>query len=160
MKKFILPLAILGIGLLLGAAVAIDCVRLADDARERVQLADAEVAKHETRLVKLLADAPQASPEVTDAIAEYRSARDMSERRAAYEHIVQGFQKTMMPNVDATNPLARKFMDDAAGAINRHEIAEQPFVLEKAAYRAYLGSWRGRIARRFSALARADWRAD
>lgn len=160
MKKFVLPLAILGLGLLLGAAVVADCVRLANDARERVVLADSEIAKHETRLVKLLAESPQVSPEVAAAIAAYKSAKDMKERQAGYDRIVAGFQKTMAGNFDPTNPLTRKFMDDAAGAINRHEFAEKPFEQEKAKYRAYLGSWRGQIARKFSALARADWEAE
>jgi len=160
MKKFVLPLAILGMGLLVGAAVVWDCLRLAADARQRVELADAEIAKHETRLIKLLVDAPQAPPEVTAAIMEYMSAKNLSTRLAAYDHIVAAFQKTMADHVDPNNPLARKFMDDAAGAINRREIAEQPFEQETAAYRAYLGSWRGQIARRFSALARADWKAE
>ena len=60
---------------------------------------------------------------------------------------------------DATNPLDRKFMDDTAGAINRREIAEQPYDDEMAAYRAYLGSWRGSLARFFSSTAQADWMA-
>jgi hypothetical protein len=160
MKKFILPLAILGMGLLLGAAVVADCLRLAADARQRVHLADVEIVKHDIRLVRLLAGAPQVSPEVTAAIAQYASAKGVNARLAAYDAIVAGFQKTMAGNVDPDNPLDRKFMDDTAGAINRREIAEKLFDAEWAAYRKFLGSWKGKVARRFSSQSRADWQAE
>ena len=51
--------------------------------------------------------------------------------------------------VDPTDPLARKFMDDVAGAINRREVAEGPFNVEEGAYRAYMNSVRGKVARCF-----------
>jgi hypothetical protein len=50
-------------------------------------------------------------------------------------------------------------MDDAAGAINRRQVAEKPFDAEEAAYLAYLASWRGQIAQWFSPTARADARS-
>ncbi len=64
--------------------------------------------------------------------------------------LVASYRQTMSTSVDATNPLDRKFMDDTAGAINRREVAEEPFNEESSAYEAYLHSWRGRIARLFS----------
>ena len=74
MKKLVLPLAILAMVLLLGAAVAWDCVRFAADARHRVELADEEMQKQETRLVKLLAGFAKTPPEVQSAVAAYQGA--------------------------------------------------------------------------------------
>lgn len=160
MKKLVLPLAILAMGLLIGAAVVADCLRLAADARGRVELADAEIQKHETRLMTLLAGAPQVTPEVTAAIAEYNAAGGREARRAAYDKVVASYRGTMSASVDPTNPLARKFMDDTAGAINRRDVAEKPYDVESAAYRQFLGSWRGGVARRFSSRAREDWKSE
>jgi hypothetical protein len=156
MKRNLLPLIFLAAFGLLAVAIAVDCVRLAADARARVRLADDELKKHEDRLATLLAGSPHVTPEVKSAVAAYRTAADASERHAAYDALVTSFQQTMSAAVDATNPLDRKFMDDTAGAINRRQIAEKPFEEESAAYRAYLASWRGTIAQWFSPVARAD----
>jgi hypothetical protein len=56
MKKLVIPLAIVAMLVLLSAAFAWDSVRSANNARARVMLADGEVKKQETRLVKLLSD--------------------------------------------------------------------------------------------------------
>jgi hypothetical protein len=156
MKRNLLPMMFLSAFALLAVAIAVDCVRIAGDYRERVALADAEVAKQETRLVKLLESSPQVTPEVTAAIASYRGAKDWPARHEAFETLAASFQKTMAGKLDATNPLDRKFMDDVAGATNRRQVAEKPFDVEEAAYRSYLASWRGQIAQWFSATARAD----
>ncbi|MGD9634909.1 MAG: hypothetical protein AB7G28_16975 [Pirellulales bacterium] len=156
MKRNLLPLMFLAAFALLAIAIAVDCVRIAGDYRERVSLADAEVAKQETRLAKLLEASPQVTPEVTAAIASYRGAKDVAERHEAFDALESSFQLTMAGKLDATNPLDRKFMDDATGAINRRQVAEKPFETEEAAYQAYLASWRGQIAQWFSPTARAD----
>lgn len=131
---------------LLGGAVVWDCVRLAQDARHRVSLAEEEIAKHEGRLIRLLESSPQVSPEVETAIAAYQSANELSAKRAAYEEVVAAFRKTMSGSVDATNPLDRKFMDDVAGAINRRDVAEKPYEEELAAYQSFMDSGRGAVA--------------
>jgi hypothetical protein len=156
MKRNLLPLMFLAAFALLAIAIAVDCVRLANDAQSRVALADAELIKHETRLANLLDASPQATPEVKEAVANYRSAKTWQARHEAYEALASTFQQTMSDKLDATNPLVRKFMDDTAGAINRREIAEKPFDEEQTAYQAYLASWRGAIARTFSPTARVD----
>lgn len=156
MKRYLLPLILLSAFALLAVAIVIDCVRLAGDARGRVEMADGELRKHEERLVTLLAASPQVTPQVKDAIAAFRAATDLQARHAAYKQVVASFRQTMNGAADATNPLDRKFMDDTAGAINRREVAEQPYDDEMAAYRAYLGSWRGGVARFFSSTAYAD----
>ncbi len=157
MKRYLLLLILFSAFALLAVAIVVDCVRLAGDARGRVQMADGELWKHEERLVTLLAASPQVTPQVKDAIAAYRAANDLTPRHAAYQQVVASFRQTMNAAADATNPLDRKFMDDTAGAINRREIAEQPFEDESAAYRAYLGSWRGAVGRFFSSTAQTDW---
>jgi hypothetical protein len=156
MKRYLLPLIFFAAFGLLAVAIAVDCVRLAGDARHRVRLADDELAKYEDRLATLLANSPHVTPEVKTAIAAYRTAADPPARQAAYRQLVATFQQTMSGSVDPTNPLDRKFMDETAGAINRREVAEQPFQEESAAYQQYLASWRGQIARLFSPTARAD----
>jgi hypothetical protein len=156
-KSLVVPLALLAMAALLAAAFAADCVRLAAEARERVALADAELAKHERRLAKLLGDSPRVTPEVRAAIAAHESAAEMPARHAAYERLVTSFRQTMPADADPNNPLERKFMDDVAGAINRREIAEKPFETESTAYQSFLQSRLGRVARWFSAQARADF---
>ncbi len=150
MKRNLLPLMFFAAFALLAVAIAVDCVRLARDMQQRVVLADDELGKYEDRLATLLAASPQVTPEVQQAIASYRSANSWQTRHAAYEALVSAFQQTMSDKLDATNPLDRKFMDDAAGAINRRQVAEKPFDAEEAAYQAYLHSWRGTIAQWFS----------
>lgn len=159
MKRNLLPLMFFAAFALLAIAIAVDCVRLADDARGRVLLADQELQKHEDRLAVLLAASPAATPAVKDAIANFRAADNPQARREAYETMVSTFQQTMAGQLDATNPLARKFMDDTAGAINRHQVAEKPYDEEQSAYQAYLASWRGQIATWFSSRARSDLKA-
>jgi hypothetical protein len=156
MKRNLLPLMFFAAFALLAIAIAVDCLRLANDARGRVQLADQELQKHEDRLAVLLAASPAATPEVQDAITKSRAADSPQSRRAAYQTMVSKFQQTMAGQLDATNPLTRKFMDDTAGAINRHQIAEKPFDEEQSAYQAYLASWRGQIAQWFSSVAETD----
>jgi hypothetical protein len=158
MKKTILPLAVLAMLGLIAAAMALDCLRLAADARGRVELADEEMVKHELRLVTLLAGFGQLSPEVQAAIAAYRKAEDAAARHGAYAQLVTSFRQTMSGKVDPTNSLDRKFMDDVVGAINRREIAQKSHDDEDAAYQEYLSGRRGGVARMFSARARLDWK--
>lgn len=159
MKKLVLPIAIVGMMLLVAAAYTWDSVRAAADARRRVTLADEEMQKHEQRLMKLLADSPKITPEVQSALATYRAAGDAKTRRDAYAQIVSSVQKTLPPTVDATNPLDRKFMDEITGAINRRDVAHKQFDAESAAYHSYLAGFRGKLAQTFSSAARADAQA-
>lgn len=156
MKKLVIPLAILMMLLLLGAAVAWDSVRYAAAGRHRVALVDEELQKHEARLLKLLAGHAQTSPDVQSAIAAYQGGGSPETRHAAYEQLVASFRKTMSNAIDPTNPLDRKFMDDIAGAINRREMAEKQYDDESAAYQRFLSSFRGSVAKAFSSTARAD----
>jgi hypothetical protein len=150
MKKLVIPIALLAMATLIGAAMAWDCVRLANDARTRVELADQELAKHEQRLVKTLEGVPERSPEVEAALKDYAAAWDLTPRHEAYDKLVASFQQTMSEQIDATNPLQRKFMDDVAGAINRREIAEKQFDVEWAAYQEFMNTRRGKVAEFFS----------
>ena len=156
MKRLILPLALLAMAALLGAAAAWDCVRLAADARRRVELADQEMQKHELRLIKRVSGPPQLSSEVQTAIEKYQGARDRAARHDAYDEFVASFRKSSTAKIDPTNPLDRKLMDDIAGADNRREIAQKQYDEELAAYRRFLQSARGRVARWFSSQSRRD----
>jgi hypothetical protein len=160
MKRAVLLLAVLAMTGLLGAAVAWDSVRMASDARHRVDLADQEMQKHELRLVKLLAGFVQRSPEVQAAIAAYQRAGSPPERHEAYEQLVTSFQESKSSEIDPTHPLDRKFMDDIAGAINRREIAQQQYEDEVDAYQRFLSGLRGGVARWLSAHTREDWKPD
>jgi hypothetical protein len=150
MKKLIIPVALLVMACFIGVAMVVDCVRLANDARERVELADQELAKNETRLVKTLESSPDATPAVKAALKDYAAAWDLKPRHAAYDKLVAAFQQTMSTKIDATNPANRKFMDDAAGAINRRQVAEKQFDAEWQAYQEFMNSRRGRVASAFS----------
>lgn len=150
MKKYIIPVALLAMACFIGAAMVVDCVRLAGDERDRVDLADQELAKHESRLVKVLEGSPDQSPEVATAIKEYAAAWELKARHAAYDKLVAAYQGTMAGKGDPTNPASRKFMDDANGAINRREIAEKQFDAEWHVYQEFLNSRRGRVASQFT----------
>jgi hypothetical protein len=160
MKIRVIALAIFGMIVLLASAVAFDSMRMAAEARRRLELADEELQKHEMRLMKLLADSPKASAEVKDAVGKHQAAASMHARHDAYERVVSAFRQTMSDTIDPTNPLDRKYMDDLAGAINRRERAEQSYDQESARYQSSLVGLRGRIARTLSSQAKADFEAE
>ena len=146
-KRFLVFSAAAALILLVAGAFVVDCVRLGEAALRRVELADEELAKHERRLVKLVGASEKATPEVEAAIKAYETASSPPTRRVAYDELVGAFRLTMQGKVDPTDPLARRFMDDAAGAINRHERAEPAYEAEAAAYREYMRGARGGVAR-------------
>jgi hypothetical protein len=151
MKKLVLPIAIVLMMLFIAAAYTWDSVRAAAAARHRVDLADQEMQKHEQRLVKLLEEHPKATPEVKAAVASFRGdAAKPEKRRDAYGEVVAKFKSTMAGQIDATDPLNRKFMDDIAGAINRREVAQKQFDEESTVYERFMSGFRGRIAGLFS----------
>lgn len=149
MKKLIIPVVLLAMACLIGVAMVVDCIRLAGDMRDRVVLADQELAKHEARLVKVLEGLPDQSPEVAAALKDYAAAWDLKARHAAYDKLVAAYQSTMTAKGDVSNPASRKFMDDANGAINRREVAEKQFDAEWQEYEGFMNSRRGRVASRF-----------
>ena len=156
-KRYLLLAVAVSMLALIAAAFAYDCVRLAAQARGRVELADGELAKHEQRLVKILAGSPVLSPEVHRAITDYQAQVRLPDRHRSFDELLAAFRQSMQQSVDPTNPLDRKFMDDVAGAINRREIAEAPFEVEMSAYQSYLSGPRGAVARWFSPEDRANW---
>ena len=145
MKRNLLPLMFFGAFALLAIAIAVDCVRLANDARGRVRLADAELKKHEDRLAKLLADSPQATPEVKSAVAAYGQRPIPQLDTTAYEALVTSFRQTMEGKLDATNPLDRKVH-------GRFRRRDQPPQCRREALR--------RRVRRVPGLSRQPARAD
>jgi hypothetical protein len=156
MKRLIVPVALVAMAGLLFAAIAVDCVRLAGAARERVELADAEMKKHELRLARLLAAAPNKVPETDAAVSAFDSASDSHARHEAYDRLVAIARSVQSQGIDPTNPLDRRFMDDIAGAINRREVARKQYDDEWAAYQQFLKSVRGSVAKLFSSHTRAE----
>jgi hypothetical protein len=156
MRKLIVPLALLAMAALLGTAVVRDCVRLAADQHSRVLVADSQMAMQEMRLVTILENSAKTTPEVYAAISTLKSIRGRQARMQAYDALVASFQKTMSGKIDATNPLDRKFMDEAAGAINRREVAQKRYDEESTVYQDFLNSWRGSIAKRYYLEAQRD----
>jgi hypothetical protein len=157
MKKLVLPIAIVLMMVLIAAAYVWDSVRAAASARHRVDLADQEMQRHEQRLLKLLTEHPEATAEVKAAVASFQNDADTPQkRRDAYAQVVASFNSTMAVEIDATNPLKRKFIDDVTGAMNRREIAQKQYDEESTAYQRFLGGFRGRLARLLSPSARAD----
>lgn len=156
MRKLILPIALLAMAALLSGAVAIDCVRLAKAAQHRVVLADAEMVKNEIRLVKQLEGNAMTTAAVRASIDQLKAIHGREARMTGYDALVASYRNTMPGAIDATNLLDRKFMDDAAGAMNRREVAQKQYEEEQVAYQTYLASWRGKIARAFSSAIRRD----
>jgi hypothetical protein len=155
-KRYLVFGAAVAMLLLIAGAFVVDCVRLGEAARRRVELADEELAKHEQRLVKLIIGTGLMTDEVKAAINAYLAAEATPERHEAYEKVVGAFRQTMQADFDATDPLDRKFMDDVAGAINRRERAEPPYEAEAATYREYMRGVRGGVARWAAAERHAD----
>jgi hypothetical protein len=145
---------------LLGGSVVIDCVRLAADRHHRVFSADGQMVTQEIRLVNLLANSPKATPEVQSAISILKSIHGRQARMQAYDALVASFHQTMSGRIEATNPLDRKFMDEAAGAINRRAVAQKQYEEESSDYQNFLNSWRGSVAKRFSSQARQEVHQD
>ena len=156
MRKLIIPIALLMMAAMLASAVAVDCVRLAKDGHERAEMATEEMAKQEQRFVGVLENSPKKTPEVEAAISTWKSVKGRLSREHAYESLVAAFQRTMSPQLAATDPIDRKFMDEAAGAINRRDVAHKTYAEESGWYDAYLKSWRGRVAQKLSEQARVD----
>lgn len=156
MKKIVLPIAVLAMLALIAAAFALDCVRYASAARQCVALADEEMQKHETRLLKLLTGNPRLTPEVQTSLSALQGPEVPENRHGLYDGLVKSFRETMASKIDPNSTLDRKFMDDIAGVINRREIARKQYDDESAAYRRFLLSARGKIAQTFSPTARAD----
>jgi hypothetical protein len=155
-KRYLVAAAAVAMLAVIAAAFALDCVRLAAQARHRVELADQELLKHEQRLVKLLAGSAELSPEVQSAITAYETPATPAGRHAAFDRLLAAFRQSMQHAVDPTDALQRKFMDDIAGAINRREIAEEPYDAEMSAYQRYLSGPRGTVARWVSPQERAE----
>lgn len=150
MKKLVIPLVLLAMLLLLATAFCWDSVRYANAARARVFLADDDVRKQGTRLVKILSDSGKTTEEVRAAITAYQAAPNPHARQEKFEWIVDAFQKTMAGSLDATAPLDRKLSDEILGAMNRRRVAMKAYDEEMKAYQGILSGVRGRIAGLFS----------
>jgi hypothetical protein len=158
MKKLVLPGAVVVMLVVLAGAFALDCLRYAASARQRVALADDEMRKHEQRLVGLLTTGQGTTPELQAALAAHsEAAGSMRNRHAAYRKLA-AVALGSTSNADPKDPLARKRMDDIAGAINRRDVAEKQYEVEAAAYQQFLGKFMGSVAKVFSSQARADGR--
>jgi hypothetical protein len=112
-------------------------------------VADGEMVTQEIRLANMLSSSPKTTPEVNAAISTLKSTHGRQARMQAFDALVASFQKTMSGKLDATNPLDRKFMDEAAGAINRRDVARKQYDEEASDNLDFLNSWRGSIAKKF-----------
>lgn len=159
MKKLVIPGAVVAMLLLLSGAFALDCLRYAANARQRVALADDEMRKHERRLVGLLSSGQGTTLEVQAALSAYsEAAGSMQNRHAAYRKLAALALSSTSGTADPNDPLARKRMDDIAGAINRRDVADKQYEVEATAYQQFLGGFMGSVAKVFSSQARADGR--
>jgi len=131
-------------------AWAWDCARLVRVADDAVAEADREVRRHEERLLSALAGFDDDAPELRHAAAAYRDAHGGVARRRAYGDVVAAARRVLLARNDPTDPLARRFADDVAGALNRRDVADRHFDEVVAACRALSGSFRGRLGRRVS----------
>ncbi len=156
MKKSYLILALAAMALLVFAAFTWDSVRRVDQARRRMEMADSDMRTNEQRLIKLLSGTPDVGAKLQSAVEAYEAAGDIPTRHDAYDELVARFRQVGPSEIDATNPLDRKFMDDIAGAINRREVSQKEYEIEHAAYRKSLDGFRGSLARIFSSQSRED----
>ncbi|MBX3412173.1 MAG: hypothetical protein KF708_05590 [Pirellulales bacterium] len=149
MKYIILPLSVVVMSGLIASAFVWDCVRL--DRRYAAQLSavDGELLKHETRLITAVQGMPRVPDDVNAAIEQYRAAGGRKDRHAAYATLKSTTERSLNTSLDPTNPLARRVMDDVAGAINRRSLAEKPYGDAQGQYQAWQNSFRGRVAGNF-----------
>lgn len=159
MKKLVIPGALVAMLVLLAGAFVLDCLRYAASARHRVALADDEMRKYEQRLVGLLSAGQGTSLELQAALSAYNEAAgSMHNRHAAYRKLATLALSFPGGKADANDTLARKRMDDIAGAINRRDVAEKQYEVEAAEYKKFLDGLMGSVAKTFSSQARADAR--
>lgn len=159
MKKLVIPGALVAMLVLLCGAFVLDCLRYAASARHRVVVADDEMRKHEQRLVGLLSAGQGTSPELQAALSAYNEAAgSMQNRHVAYRKLATLALSSTSGKADPNDTLARKRMDDIAGAINRRDVAEKQYEVEAADYKKFLNGFMGNVAKTFSSQARADAR--
>lgn len=156
MRRLIVPLALLAMGLLLGVAVVIDCVRLARDAQNRVLVTDGAMVTQEIRFAKQLEGNAKTGAAVRAAIEKFKAIHTRQERMAAYDELVVAFRNSASEKIDPNNQLDRKFLDEATGAINRRDVAQKQNTEEQAVYEAFMNSWRGKLAAFVSTGVRRD----
>lgn len=139
----VLPLALLAMALLIGAAFFADCARIADGLQAKLALADEPVLKSEARVADLLRQRGRLPREVQTALDRYDPAAPPDERQAAFDRLAGH-----LPLLDDAEEPGEgvQLRDEIQGAVNRRRVALEAYRQHGAEWTAYCGSLRGRVA--------------
>ena len=154
--QVVLPIALLAMSAIIAAAFSIDCVRVADQAGERAQVADRELKDLEQRTIDLLKKDTDLPPGLRERLNENRQYydgddpdQDIAARHAWFESLAgRMFPVEVDPTGTASGP-ARHRNDQIAGLVNRWRIARAAYIEERAQYDRLLHSFRGQTALQF-----------
>ncbi|MBX7166158.1 MAG: hypothetical protein K1X74_07395 [Pirellulales bacterium] len=149
MSRLIVLAGIVGMIALVAAAFCWDCVRLESGYRRFAARADEQVAKHEQRLIAAVEGWPNLPADVVAALAAYRAAADSAERREAFAALAIATDKSLLATLDATNPAARRVIDEVHGAINRRNVVLKEIGGSLEEHARWSESFRSSVARMF-----------
>jgi len=145
----VLPTVVVGMALLIVAAVRADCARLFDEYAADVQMVDDELRTLEGRWLALVEGRSVRPASIDGALAAYRKTTEASERHEAYRVLVQRFRDTTTAERSGEwGPAAVSsgFVDEAAGIANRWQNIYRDYQERASARDAFVRSWRGGMA--------------
>jgi hypothetical protein len=140
MRRLIIPLAILLMAGLLAVSFAVDCANLTAQSGQSIEQGDAELRKHEERLIQALEGWANPPAEIRTSIDVYRQSPDWQERHSNYFDLVGAVTRGL-----ATDPPLPAVADGAKGAINRREVAEKNLEEIFDHHRRWLATTRGKV---------------
>ncbi len=141
----VLPLALLAMALVIGAAFCADCVRVAGQLQAKLALADEPLQKSEARVVELLRQRGALPLEIESALGRYDPAAPSADRLEAFDALAG-----RLPLLDAgrQDESLVRLRDEINGALNRRRVALEVRQQQAAAWNAFRDSLRGRVAAR------------
>jgi len=145
----VLPTVVVGMAILIVAAVRADCARLYDEYAADVQMVDDELRTLEGRWLALVEARSVRPASIDGALAAYRKATDVDERHEAYRALVQRFRDTTTAERSVEwgpDAVSIGFVDEAAGIANRWQNIDREYRERASARDAFVRSWRGGMA--------------
>ena len=137
---------------LFAAAFAWDSASSIKQQYAQVQAMDRELALQEGRFIQTIYGQHADDAEARDKLIEqYRNAPGGDERREVFSELMNRTRQSLGA-VDPANPLARRFADESAGAINRWQLLHRRFEETTAAYNDFAQGLRGRLGRSLTGL--------
>lgn len=137
---------------LLAAAFSWDCARAVTSAYKDARDAEGEQRMQEDRILAALASAGHAGSDLDEAVAVYRASQEPSEQDRLFEGVLAAAARASRPETRADDPVARRALDELAGAQNRRAIAMRNRRQIEAAYNEAASGFRGALGRAITGL--------